>query len=49
VYLGKKARELKLDLILLELMFLGIHGLDVCRILKADAGTNTIFAIILPL
>ena len=33
----EKARSLNPDLILLDLMLPGIHGLDVCRVLKTDA------------
>ena len=33
----EKARTLNPDLILLDLMLPGIHGLDVCRVLKTDA------------
>ena len=43
----EKAREANPDLILLDLMLPGIHGLDVCRILKADAETSTISIIML--
>lgn len=43
----EKARSLKPNLILLDLMLPGIHGLDVCRILKADHETVNISIIIL--
>ena len=33
----KKAKKLKPDLILLDLMLPGIQGLDVCRIIKSDS------------
>ena len=35
----KMAKKNKPDLILLDLMLPGIHGLDVCRIIKADSNT----------
>ena len=35
------------DLVLLDLMLPGIHGLDICRILKSDSKTNKIPIIIL--
>jgi len=38
----KVARKQHPDLILLDLMLPGIHGLDVCRIIKADANTEDI-------
>ena len=38
----KVARKQNPDLILLDLMLPGIHGLDVCRIIKADANTEDI-------
>ena len=38
----EKAREKIPDLILLDLMLPGIHGLDVCRIIKADQETKDI-------
>ena len=38
----EKAREKLPDLILLDLMLPGIHGLDVCRIIKADQETKDI-------
>tara|TARA_Y100000590_G_scaffold296600_1_gene334196 strand:+ start:328 stop:612 length:285 start_codon:yes stop_codon:yes gene_type:complete len=37
-----KARKKFPDLILLDLMLPGIHGLDVCRIIKADQETKNI-------
>ena len=43
----KKARDNNPDLILLDLMLPGIHGLDVCRILKSDQNTKNISIIIL--
>ena len=36
------ARKKLPDLILLDLMLPGIHGLDVCRILKSDQETKSI-------
>ena len=42
----EKAREKLPDLILLDLMLPGIHGLDVCRIIKADQETKDIPIII---
>lgn len=41
------AREQLPDLILLDLMLPGIHGLDVCRILKSDPTTKNIPIIML--
>ena len=38
----EKARKKLPDLILLDLMLPGIHGLDVCRIFKADQETKDI-------
>ncbi len=38
----KKARELKPDLVLLDIMLPGVDGLNVCRILKADEATRNI-------
>ena len=38
----EKARKKLPDLILLDLMLPGIHGLDVCRIIKADQETKNI-------
>tara|TARA_B100001559_G_scaffold72634_1_gene59649 strand:- start:3 stop:707 length:705 start_codon:yes stop_codon:yes gene_type:complete len=38
----EKAREKLPDLILLDLMLPGIHGLDVCRIIKGDQETKDI-------
>ena len=38
----EKAREKLPDLILLDLMLPGLHGLDVCRIIKADKETKDI-------
>ena len=38
----KKARKNLPDLILLDLMLPGIHGLDVCRIIKSDQETKDI-------
>ena len=38
----KVARKQHPDLILLDLMLPGIHGLDVCRIIKADSNTEDI-------
>ena len=38
----EKARKKLPDLILLDLMLPGIHGLDVCRIIKADQETKDI-------
>ena len=43
----KKAKKLKPDLILLDLMLPGIQGLDVCRIIKSDSETKSIFVIML--
>ena len=40
------ARDKKFDLILLDLMLPGIHGLDVCRILKTDNRTSAVPIII---
>ena len=42
-----KAKKLKPDLILLDLMLPGIQGLDVCRIIKSDSETKSIFVIML--
>ena len=42
-----KARNLDPDLILLDMMLPGIHGLDVCRILKSDQETEATSIIIL--
>ncbi|MAL64484.1 MAG: DNA-binding response regulator [Candidatus Marinimicrobia bacterium] len=41
------ARDKKFDLILLDLMLPGIHGLDVCRILKTDNRTSAVPIIII--
>ena len=41
------ARDKKFDLILLDLMLPGIHGLDVCRILKTDNRTSVVPIIII--
>ena len=41
------ARDKKFDLILLDLMLPGIHGLDVCRILKTDKLTSSVPIIII--
>ena len=41
------ARKEHPDLILLDLMLPGIHGLDVCRIIKSDQETSGIFIIML--
>ena len=41
------ARDKKFDLILLDLMLPGIHGLDVCRILKTDNRTCAVPIIII--
>ncbi len=38
----KAARTLNPDLIILDLMLPGIHGLDICRILKSDTDTSHI-------
>lgn len=38
----KKAREMKPDLVLLDIMLPGVDGLNVCRILKADEATRNI-------
>lgn len=38
----KKARELKPDLVLLDIMLPGVDGLNVCRLLKADEATRNI-------
>jgi len=43
----EKARDAYPDLILLDLMLPGLHGLDVCRILKADSETSDISIIML--
>jgi len=43
----EKARDAYPDLILLDLMLPGLHGLDVCRILKADKETEIIPIIML--
>ena len=43
----KTARVNNTDLILLDLMLPGIHGLDVCRILKSDQNTKNIPIIML--
>ncbi len=42
-----KARNLDPDLILLDLMLPGIHGLDVCRILNSDQETEATSIIII--
>ena len=41
------ARDKKFDLILLDLMLPGIHGLDVCRVLKTDNRTSAVPIIII--
>ena len=41
------ARDKKFDLILLDLMLPGTHGLDVCRILKTDNRTSAVPIIII--
>ncbi|HKX13297.1 MAG TPA: response regulator transcription factor [bacterium] len=38
----KKAREKRPDLIVLDLMLPGMDGLEVCRVLKSEAGTKAI-------
>ncbi len=43
----KEARTRLPDLIILDLMLPGINGLDVCRILKGDPGTNKIPVVML--
>ncbi len=43
----KKARTVKPDLILLDIMLPGINGLDICRALKGDDKTNHIPIIML--
>jgi len=43
----KKARTVKPDLILLDIMLPGINGLDICRTLKIDNKTNHIPIIML--
>lgn len=43
----KKAKNEKPDLVLLDLMLPGIHGLDVCKILKTDSSLNKLSIIML--
>ena len=43
----KIARKTKPDLIILDLMLPGIHGLDVCRIIKGDPELKNIFIVML--
>ena len=43
----KIARKRKPDLIILDLMLPGIHGLDVCRIIKGDPELKNIFIVML--
>jgi two-component system alkaline phosphatase synthesis response regulator PhoP len=43
----KLSRELKVDLILLDIMLPGINGIDVCTILKNDSDTENIPIIML--
>ena len=43
----KLSRELKVDLILLDIMLPGINGIDVCTILKNDSSTENIPIIML--
>ena len=34
-------RELRPDLVLLDLMLPGMNGIDVCRVLRADSGSRS--------
>ena len=43
----EKAKNEKPDLVLLDLMLTGIHGLDVCKILKTDSSLNKLSIIML--
>ena len=43
----EKAKNEKPDLVLLDLMLPGIHGLDVCKILKTDSSLNKLSIIML--
>ena len=43
----QKAKNEKPDLVLLDLMLPGIHGLDVCKILKTDSSLNKLSIIML--
>ena len=43
----EKAKNEKPDLVLLDLMLPGIHGLDVCKILKTDSSLNRLSIIML--
>ena len=43
----EKAKNEKPDLVLLDLMLPGIHGLDVCKILKTDSSLNKVSIIML--
>ena len=43
----EKAKTIKPDVILLDLILPGMHGFEVCKTLKADAGTKGIPIIII--